>query len=69
MAAQQVVIENLVINSPSDEPKRHFRFADEGITNEIVANHDPNPQTRIPKVRRNGDWQTSPEFTSFLGNR
>jgi len=33
----QVVIENPIINSPFDEPTRHFRFADEGITNEIVA--------------------------------
>jgi type III restriction enzyme len=33
---KQVVIENPVINSPFDEPKRHFRFSDEGITNEIV---------------------------------
>ena len=34
---KQVVIENPVINSPFDEPKRHFRFSDEGITNEIVS--------------------------------
>ena len=33
----QVVIENPVINSPFEEPRRHFRFSDEGITNEIVA--------------------------------
>jgi type III restriction enzyme len=33
---KQVVIENPVINSPFDEPKRHFKFTDEGITNEIV---------------------------------
>ena len=33
---RQVVIENPVINSPFEEPKRHFRFSDEGITNEIV---------------------------------
>jgi len=32
----QVVIENPIINSPFDEPTRHFRFADEGITNEII---------------------------------
>jgi type III restriction enzyme len=31
----QVVIENPVINSPFDEPNRHFRFSDEGITDEI----------------------------------
>ena len=33
---KQVVIENPVINSPFDEPNRHFRFTDEGITNEII---------------------------------
>jgi type III restriction enzyme len=33
---KQVVIDNPVINSPFQEPKRHFRFSDEGITNEIV---------------------------------
>jgi hypothetical protein len=36
MGTNQVVIENPVINSPFDEPKRHFRFSDEGITNEII---------------------------------
>ena len=33
----QVVIENPVINSPFLEPTRHFRFGDEGITNEIAV--------------------------------
>ena len=33
----QVVIENPIINSPFDEPTKHFRFSDEGITNEIVT--------------------------------
>ncbi len=32
----QVVIENPVLNSPFEEPQRHFRFSDEGITNEVV---------------------------------
>jgi type III restriction enzyme len=32
----QVIIENPVINSPFEEPARHFRFGDEGITNDIV---------------------------------
>lgn len=30
------LIENPVINSPFEEPKRHFRFDDHGITDEIV---------------------------------
>ena len=33
---EQVVIENPVINSPFSEPTRHFRFNDDGITNEII---------------------------------
>ena len=32
---KQVVIENPIINSPFEEPTRHFRFTDEGITDEI----------------------------------
>jgi type III restriction enzyme len=34
---RQVVIENPILNSPFEEPTRHFRFTDEGITDEIVA--------------------------------
>jgi len=33
---KQVVIENPVINSPFREPGRHFKFTDEGITNEVI---------------------------------
>jgi type III restriction enzyme len=31
-----VLIENPILNSPFREPSRHFRFDDEGITNEVV---------------------------------
>lgn len=33
---KQVVIENPVINSPFQEPQRHFKFLEEGITDEII---------------------------------
>jgi type III restriction enzyme len=33
----QVVIENPILNSPFAEPNRHFRFGEQGITDEIVA--------------------------------
>lgn len=33
---KRVVIENPVLNSPFKEPTRHFRFSEDGITNEIV---------------------------------
>jgi len=31
-----VVIENPILNSPFEEPGKHWRFSDEGITNDIV---------------------------------
>jgi len=34
--AAEVIIENPILNSPFEEPNQHFRFSDEGITNEIV---------------------------------
>lgn len=33
---KQVVIENPVINSPYFEPTQHFKFTDDGISDEIV---------------------------------
>jgi type III restriction enzyme len=32
---KQVVIENPILNSPYTEPLRHFKFSDDGITNDI----------------------------------
>jgi len=32
----QVVIENPILSSPFDEPRRHFRFGEDGITDEIT---------------------------------
>ena len=31
-----VVIENAILNSPFREPSRHFRFGEDGITDEIM---------------------------------
>ena len=36
------LIENPVINSPFEEPRRHFRFDDKRISDEIVPRHDGN---------------------------
>ncbi|GBE01986.1 hypothetical protein BMS3Bbin06_01897 [bacterium BMS3Bbin06] len=33
---KQVIIENPILNLPFEEPERHFKFAEEGITNEII---------------------------------
>jgi hypothetical protein len=46
----QVVIENPIINSPFDEPIRHFRFNDDGITAEEVAGRTAS----FKKAHRNG---------------
>jgi len=37
----QVVIENPIINSPFDEPTRHFRLIRQGINNDIVDGPRP----------------------------
>ncbi len=54
---RQVVIENPILNSPFEEPGRHFKFSDEGITDEIVAARRvssyfipiPRPKKKNPK--------------------
>ena len=33
---RQVVIENPVLNLPFSEPNRHFKFTEDGITDEII---------------------------------
>ena len=38
---REVVIENPVINSAFAEPRRHFKFDDDGITSEIVESRRP----------------------------
>ena len=44
---RQVVLENPVLNSPFVEPIRHFKFSDEGITDEI-ADHRSSSACFIP---------------------
>ncbi len=51
----QVIIENPVINSPFAEPHRHFRFSDEGITNEIEPFRRPSSYfVPIPGPKKKG---------------
>jgi len=33
---KQVVIENPILSSPFEEPRRHFKFTEDSITDEIV---------------------------------
>ena len=39
--AAPVVIENPIINSPYDEPLRHFRFDENGITADVLDERRP----------------------------
>ena len=60
----QTVIENPVINSPYEEPRRHFRFSDEGITNEIVHERRvssyfmqiPAPKKKVKQLAFDTEW-------------
>src|SRR5438309_12085058 len=60
----EVVIENPVINSPYLEPRRHFAFDEDGITNEIAETRRdssyfipiPPPKKRTPQTALPGTW-------------
>src|SRR5713226_2610471 len=55
---KQVVIENPILNSPFEEPCRHFRFGEEGITNEIVpARRSSSYFIPIPAAKKKGKSQ------------
>lgn len=49
------VIENPILNSPYEEPTRHFRFTDDGITDEIVDGRRPSSYfVPIPAAKKRG---------------
>ncbi len=55
---RQVVIENPIINSPFNEPTCHFRFSNEGITDEIVDGRRTSSYfIPIAKSRKKGSKQ------------
>lgn len=57
---KQVVIENPVLNSPYIEPRRHFRFSEDGITNEIVDSRRVSSYfVPIPQAKKKGPKQLS----------
>ena len=46
-------IENPVLNSPFQEPRRHFRFDDQGITSDVVQGRRPSSYfVPVPEARR-----------------
>ena len=61
----QVVIENPVLNSPYREPTRHFRFTEEGITDETVGTRRPSSYfIPIPPAKKKGkQLQLETEWT------
>lgn len=55
---KQVVIENPILNSPFDEPRRHWRFTDDGITNQVVeARRTSSYFVPIAQARKKGQKQ------------
>jgi type III restriction enzyme len=60
------VIDNPILNSPFDEPKSHWKFERDGITNEIVQGRRVSSYfIPIPKSKRGGDQlQFETEWTS-----
>lgn len=64
---KQVVIENPILNSPFEEPRRHFKFTEDGITDEIVEARRvsqyfipiPRPKKKSAKINTaaSKDWQ------------
>ena len=64
-----IIIENPVINSPFDEPKRHFRFTDDGITDEITpARRISEYFVPIPPSRKKGK-QAQIAFNEWTNDR
>ena len=82
MARSAVVIENPILNSPFEEPKRHFVFDDDGITDEIVEarrvllvlHPDPAAEEEGQAARAPGVWtadrsrRTTSSTTSAAGS-
>jgi len=63
-----VVIENPILNSPYGEPRRHFVFADDGITDEISeARRLSSYFIPIPPPKKKGGQQVLPG--DWLGER
>ena len=65
----QVVIENPVLNSPFEEPKRHFKFTEDGITDEIIEERRVSQYfVPIPRAKKKSPKQLSYE-TEWTANR
>jgi len=66
----QVVIENPILNSPFQEPQRHWRFGDEGITDDIVEERRISSYfVPIAKPRKRGKDKQLTFDTEWTKNR
>ncbi|MFZ5819763.1 MAG: BPTD_3080 family restriction endonuclease [Chloroflexota bacterium] len=66
---KQVVIENPVINSPFEEPRRHFKFTEDGITDEVVEGRRISQYfVPIPRAKKKSPKQLSFE-TEWTADR
>jgi type III restriction enzyme len=64
MARPQIVIENPILNAPYDEPGRHFRFDDDGITDEVLEGRRASSYFMpIPKAKTKGGQLVFDEWT------
>jgi type III restriction enzyme len=72
----RTTIENPVINSPFEEPRRHFQFSDEGITDTIVQgrrksvyfNPIPKPKTRGKNAELDFPVESRPEENKLIND-
>lgn len=71
------IIENPILNSPFEEPSRHFKFTDDGITNEIVEGRRlssyfipiPRPKKRGKQLQIDTEWTKDRQKDCELVNR
>ena len=55
----EVIIADPIINSPFEEPKRHYKFDEQGITNEIVEKRRRSAYfVPIPQPKKKGKQLT-----------
>ncbi|WP_214110115.1 DEAD/DEAH box helicase family protein [Acrocarpospora catenulata] len=60
-----VILDDPILNSPYDEPTRHFRFGKDGITNEIIERRRPSSYFMpVPRSRKNGQQMEIPELSA-----
>ena len=67
---EQVIIENPVINSPFNEPERHFQFTEDRITNEIVETRRVSSYfIPVPRPKKEGKQQQLSFATEWKEDR